>query len=127
MKVTVKDIIDMMSSNITDDTIIIENYTKVVEILDKVNEQQAKTIFNQLIYNHEIAQAWARNFQVKSNLFAKQIKQGGINPMEVQQMEQLQKNTEQLAEKRSELEKTIGKTFFDKGFITKETYNKYYS
>lgn len=126
MIVTVEDIIKLMEENINDDTAIVENYTKVVGIIDKINEQQAKTIFDQVVHNHEVAAAWARGFQSKSNLFQKQARQGSINPLQASQLERMQKQAEELAEARSSLEVQIGKAFLEKGFIDQKTYDKYY-
>lgn len=128
MIVTVEDITKMIEDSINDDTAIIENYSKVVEIIDKINIDQAKAIFDQLVNNHEVSSQWARNFQAKSNLFAKQARKGGapINPMAAQRLEGLQAQAEQLSDRRTELELEIGKKMLEKGFLDKKTYDKYY-
>lgn len=128
MKVTTQDIIKMMNESISDDQAIVENYTKVVSILDKINADQAKAIFDNLVNNHEVSANWARNFQAKSNLFANQVKKGGasINPIEASKLESLQSQAEELSDKRMDLEKQIGKVMLEKGFIDQKTYNKYY-
>ncbi len=128
MRITTQDIIKMMEESINDDNAIVENYTKVASILDKINSDQAKAIFDQLVYNHEVSTQWARNFQAKSNLFAKQAKKGGasVNPLEVSKLEGLQAQAEEISERRTELELQIGKKMLEKGFIDQKTYNKYY-
>ncbi len=128
MKVTIQDIIKMMEDSINDDQTIVANYTKVVEILDKLNKEQALSIFDNLIYNHEISSQSMRKFQAKSNLFTKQVQKGGMNfnPMEASKLEGLQQQAEEIYSQRSELEIKIGKSFLEKGFIDEKTYNKYY-
>ncbi len=128
MRVTATDIINLMNESINDDTIIVENYTKVVAIIDKLNADQATAIFDNLVHNHEVSAQWARSFQAKSNLFANQAKKGaaGINPLEISKLEGLQNQAEQLTDRRTELEVQIGRAFLEKGFISKETYDKYY-
>ncbi len=128
MRVTAQDIIELMNESINDDTVIVENYTKVLGILDKINADQAKAIFDNLVYNHDLSSQWTRKFQAKSNLFAAQAKKGGasINPMEISKLEGLQDQAEKLSAQRTELEVKIGKTMLEKGFIDQKTYDKYY-
>ncbi len=127
MKVTVQDLIKMFQENISDDTIVVDNYSKVVGIVDKVNQEQADMIFSQLIENHETSSKFAKRFQTMFQLFTKQAKPGSINPMEASSLENFQKQSEALSERRSELEFEIGKKFLEKGFITQETFEKYYN
>ncbi len=128
MRVTAQDIIKLMNESINDDKVIIENYTKVVGILDKINAEQATAIFDNLVYNHELSTQWARKFQAQSNLFANQAKKGGaaINPMEISKLEGLQDEAEKLSNQRTELEVKIGKVMLEKGFIDQKKYDKYY-
>ncbi len=128
MKVTAQDIITLMNESINDDKIIVDNYTKVVGILDKINADQAKAIFDNLVYNHDLSTQWARKFQAKSNLFANQARKGGaaVNPMEISKLEGLQNEAEKLSGQRTELEVKIGKKMLEKGFIDQKTYDKYY-
>ncbi len=128
MRVTIQDIIKMMESSINDDRIIVENYTKVVGIIDKINKEQAESIFQNLVYNHEVSSQEARSFQAKSNLFTKQAQKGGlnVNPMDASKLEGLHNQSEEISTRRSELEIQIGKAFLDKGFIDQKTYDKYY-
>ncbi len=128
MKVTIQDIVKLMNEIMEDDRAIVENYKKVVDILDKINEDQAKAIFDNLVYNHEISNQQTRAFQAKSNLFANQAKKAGVmpNPIELQKLEGMQEEAENLSQERNDLELKIGKTMLEKGFIDQKTYNKYY-
>lgn len=126
MIIKLEDIIKLMMEAIEDDKVIVDNYSKVNSIIDKINKEQSEQIFEQLVHNHEISSEWARKFQAKSNLFAKQAKKGGMNPLEIAKLESLQEESEALGQKRIELELAIGKNFLDRGFISKETYDKYY-
>ncbi len=123
----IEDIIKLVNESIEQDQIVVENYKKVVEILDNVNQDQAKVIFDQMINNHEVATAWTKKFSAKSKMFQTVAKRTGISPAHAQQLEMLQQTADKLGELRSDLEKQIGKSFLDKGFLTKEIYNKYYN
>lgn len=128
MIVKTQDLIDLMEESINDDTIIVENYTKVIGVLDVINKEQAVGIFDSLVSNHYESEKWTRRFEAKSKLFANQAKKsgGGVNPAELSKLESLQTQAEAISEKRSELELKIGKTMLEKNFIDEKTYKKYY-
>lgn len=129
MIVKVQDLIDLMEESINDDKIIVENYTKVVKVLDVINQEQANGIFDNLVYNHNLSNQWTRKFESKSKLFANQAQKnrGGVNPVELSKLESLQSVAEDISEQRRQLELQIGKTMLEKNFIDEKTYNKYYA
>ncbi len=128
MKVTIQDIIGLMTKIMEDDRTLVENYKKVSGILDKINKEQAEAIFQNLINNHELSNQDTKMFQAKSNLFANQAKKAGVmpNPIELQKLEGMQEEAERLSQERNDLELSIGKTMLEKGFIDQKTYDKYY-
>lgn len=120
----VNEIVEVVKQQIEDNKVIVENYSKIVAILDKLSEDNWRQVFDSIVYNFELAMEVEKKLAPKTQMLQKTAR--SLKPQDLMQFEKLNKELQPIVEERANLEKTIGDSFLSKGWLTKEEYDKYY-
>lgn len=124
MNTIIEEILKIVEEQIQDNKTIVENYTKIESILDKIGESTWKQVFDSMLYNFELAIETEKKLTPKVNLLQKSAK--SLKPQDLMKFEKLNNELQPIVEERTRLEQIIGKSFLDRGFLSKDKYNKYY-
>lgn len=120
----VEEIIVIVEQQIEDNKAIVENYSKIESILDKISEANWRQIFDSIVYNFELAVEVEKNLNPKTRLLQKSAR--SLKPQDLAKFEKLNSTLQPIVEERTRLEIVIGKSFLDRGFLSKEEYDQYY-
>lgn len=120
----VNEIIEVVNQQIEDNKVIVENYSKIEAILDKITESNWRQVFDSLLYNFELSMEVEKRLAPKTKILQKSVK--SLSQQDLIQFEKLNSTLQPIVEERTRLEQVIGKSFLDRGFLSKEEYNKYY-
>lgn len=121
----VDEIIEIVEQQIEDNKLIVENYSKIESILDKITKSNWEQIFDSIVYNFELAVEVEQKLSPKTRLLQKTAR--SLKPQDLAKFDKLNNTLQPIVEERTRLEKVIGKSFLDRGFLSKERYNQYYS
>ncbi len=120
----IDEIVEIVKEQIEDNKAIVNNYSKIESILDKITEGNWRQVFDSLLHNFELAMDVERKLQPKTQLLQKSAR--SLKPQDLVQFEKLNNTLQPIVEERTRLEQVIGKSFLDRGFLSKEEYDKYY-
>lgn len=124
MNKLIKEIVEIIKQQIEDNKAIVKNYSKIEGIIDKLTEANWREVFDSLLYNFELSTAIEKKLQPKTQLLQKSAR--SLKPQDLVQFEKLSNTLQPIVKERTRLEKVIGKSFLDKGFLSQEEYDKYY-
>lgn len=120
----VNEIVDIVKEQIEDNKVIVENYKKIESILDKITTDNWRQVFDSIVYNFELAMEVEKKLSPKTQMLQKTAR--SLKPQDLMKFEKLNNELQPIVEERTRIEKAIGDHFLNKGFLTKEEYDKYY-